>query len=95
MESTLTTSVLVGGFVVVPEVNVGISYWFTSNISARVGYIFLLLPDVARAGDQIDLAVNPNLIPPTVPVGPPRPAFTGKTEDLWLHALSFGLEVSF
>jgi hypothetical protein len=82
-------------FAVVSELGIGVTYRFTSWARARIGYTCLYWPNVARAGDQIDLAVNPNLIPPPLPGGPARPAFTGKTDDLWMHVLSVGLEFSF
>jgi hypothetical protein len=52
---------------------------------------------VARAGDQIDLAVNPDLLPPPVipPTGPIRPQFALNRSDLLVQGLTLGLEWSY
>jgi hypothetical protein len=63
---------------------------------ANVGYDFLFWNDVVRPGSQIDPVVNPNLLPPTIPGGPNRPApHTGSTVDLSVHGVSSGLGCSF
>ncbi len=84
-------------FTVVPEVNVTLGYQLTSWLRGFVGYNFLYWSSVVRAGEQIDLGVNPNYIPPPVTptTGPPRPAFLGTTTDLWVQGLTFGVELSY
>ena len=46
--------------------------------------------------EQIDLAVNPNLIPgaPNAGVGPARPAFLGRQTNTWIQGITLGLTVS-
>jgi hypothetical protein len=50
---------------------------------------------IARAGDQIDTVVNPNLIPPPIGGGPNRPAFNFRPSDLVLQGITLGGEYSF
>ena len=54
------------------------------------------LTDVARAGNQIDLVVNPNLLPgaPNPGAGLARPAFVPRQSNAWLQGISVGLNVS-
>jgi hypothetical protein len=83
-------------FSVVPEVGLRVGAQVTERLRATVGYNFLYWSNVQRAGDQIDLAVNPNLIaPPTGPGFPARPAFVPRTTDYWVQGVSFGLEFRF
>jgi len=82
-------------FAIVPEFEVGLSCQLTQRLHTRVGYTFLLWPNVARAGDQIDLVVNPNLIPPPIGGGPSRPMVLEQSDTLWMHALSWQLELRY
>jgi hypothetical protein len=61
------------------------------------GYTLLYWFDVVRAGDPVDLTVNPNLLPPVTgpAAGPSRPAPRFQTTDLWVQGLSTGLEFRF
>jgi hypothetical protein len=56
------------------------------------GYSFIYWPGVARAGEQIDFALNPTQLPPGTLVGPARPAFVLHRSDLWAHGFSIGVE---
>jgi hypothetical protein len=48
---------------------------------------------VVRAADQIDLNVNPNLLPPAVdPPGQLSPTFAFHKTDFWAQGLSVGLD---
>jgi hypothetical protein len=60
-----------------------------------VGYTFLLWSDVWRAGEQLDLSVNPTQIPPGALVGPAVPAFPGQTSRYWAQGLQLRLETNF
>src|SRR5262249_52643910 len=64
-------------FTLIPEFDLRLGCRITERVSVTVGYSFLLLTDVARAGDQIDLVVNPNSLPgaPNPGGGSSRPAF--------------------
>jgi len=49
-----------------------------------------------RAGNQIDLVVNPNLVPPPIaPLDPLRPAFQFHGSDFWAQGMNLGLEFRF
>jgi hypothetical protein len=68
----------------------------TERMRAFVGYNFLYWSNVARAGEQIDLRVNPNQIAPPQPLnGPALPAFTPRRSDYWVQGISLGLELRF
>ena len=81
-------------FSVIPEFNVNIGYQLTDHLRATAGYTFIYWSNVVRPGDQIDLDLNPNLLPPQAdsPVGINRPEFTFRTTDYWVQGLSYGLE---
>jgi hypothetical protein len=78
----------------VPEVSIRVGCWLTENLRIYVGYTALYWPAVYRAADQIDLTINPGLLPPPeVPLtGPVRPVFPDRLSSLGVHAISFGLE---
>jgi hypothetical protein len=81
-------------FAVVPELGLTLGYDFTPCLRATVGYTFLYWSRVVRPGQQIDLDVNPDLIPPPgfeSPVGPLRPAFVFRDTDFWAQGLNVGL----
>jgi len=82
-------------FAVMPQIGLKAGVQVTKCIRAFAGYDFLYLSNVLRAGDQIDLAVNPNYLPgsPNFGVGPPRPAFPGHQTDVWLQGVSLGVSV--
>jgi hypothetical protein len=84
------------GFALIPEFDLRVGCRVTERVSVTAGYSFLLLTNVARAGEQIDLAVNPNLIPgaPNAGVGPARPAFLGRQTNTWIQGITLGLTVS-
>ena len=83
-------------FSVVPEVGVRVGCQVTERARAFVGYNFLYWSNVQRAGDQIDLGVNTNLIAPASGSAlPARPAYTPRTTDYWVQGVSFGLEWRF
>lgn len=82
-------------FAVVPEATVSVGYNVTDGIRAYVGYTFLYISDVSRAGNQIDTVVNSTQIPPGVLVGAPRPAFVRQDSDFWAQGINFGLEIRF
>jgi hypothetical protein len=83
-------------FAFIPELGLNVGYQLTQKIRLTAGYNFLLLNDFWRAGNQIDLNVNPNLIPPsTSTAGPARPAFPANESDFWVQGIQFGLEFRF
>jgi hypothetical protein len=77
-------------FALVPEIRVGVGYQITDCVRLTVGYNAFWWTNVARAGEQIDLAVNPNQLPPPLsPVVVQTPAIRDTT--LWVQGLSLGL----
>ena len=68
-------------FSAIPQLSGRVGYRLTERLTFLVGYTAIYWGHVARAGDQIDTAVNPNLIPPPISGGPNRPS---------LHAAHFG-----
>jgi hypothetical protein len=82
-------------FAVVPELSVGVGYALTRCLTARVGYNFLYWSRVARPGGQIDLAVNPDLLPPEEDfAGAERPQFEFRDTDFWAQGIRVGLQGS-
>ncbi|MGL5094428.1 MAG: BBP7 family outer membrane beta-barrel protein, partial [Planctomycetia bacterium] len=84
-------------FAVAPEIGFNVGYQMTKNVRASVGYTFLYLSDVLRSGDQIDLGLNPNLIPsgPGGGGGAARPGVTLDETDVWAQGLQASLEWRF
>jgi hypothetical protein len=80
-------------FTVVPEIGLNVGYQLTPHCRAFMGYNFLWWSSVARAGNQIDLGVNTNKIPPGRPGAdtPNRPAFAFNGSDFWAQGLNVGL----
>jgi hypothetical protein len=82
-------------FAVVPEVGLTVGYQVTECLRVFTGYTFLYWSNVARPGDQVDLAINPSQLPPGRLVGPARPAFTLHDTDFWAQGINFGAELRF
>jgi Putative beta barrel porin-7 (BBP7) len=81
-------------FTMVPEFGATVGYQLTKRLRATLGYSLIYWGNVVRPGDQIDLDVNPNLLPPeNVPfTGALRPQFQFVQTDYWVHGLSYGAE---
>lgn len=73
-------------FVFTPEVNVTLGYRLTQNLEATLGYTYLGLPKVARAGEQIDTVSDLENANAT------RPRFTLQESNFSLHSLNYGLQ---
>jgi hypothetical protein len=77
----------------IEEVGINLGYQFTNHIRGFVGYNFLFWSNVVRPGQQIDLNVNPNLLPPVVAGGPNRPAFSFNGSNFWVQGIQFGIDI--
>jgi hypothetical protein len=82
-------------FAVVPELGLTFGYQLNPCWKVTAGYTWLYWSRVARAGDQIDRDLNPDLIPEEA--NPPandhlRPEFRFVRDDFWVHGLRLGLE---
>ncbi len=82
-------------FATISEVGLVLRREFHCGLHATVGYTFIHLSDVARAGNQIDPYINVSQIPPNTLSGMPRPEFSFATTDFWAQGLSLGLEYTF
>lgn len=81
---------------VLPEIGANLGWMFRSNMRLRLGYSALYLTDVARADNQIDSTVNPDLFPPADPAADPlRPEFKVRASNIWVQTLNIGLDVTF
>ncbi len=81
-------------FAVVPEFNANVGYQLTDHLRVMLGYTFIYWSNVVRPGHQIDLDVNPDLIPPPADplTGVQRPAFAFDTTDYWVQGINLGFE---
>ena len=81
-------------FAVAPELGITLGSQLTRHWRATCGYSFLYLSRVARPGEQVDLDVNPDLLPPEFSpfAGLDRPEFTFRDSDFWAQGLNLGLE---
>jgi hypothetical protein len=82
---------------VLPEFGATLSWQYSSNVCVRLGYSLFGLDRVARAGDQVDTFVNPNLFPGQgqVPSTTGRPAFILNRTEVWVQTLNLGIEYTF
>ncbi|MCI0640796.1 MAG: BBP7 family outer membrane beta-barrel protein [Gemmataceae bacterium] len=79
-----------------PELGVTLGWQMTSNLRVSVGYRAMFLIDIARAHDQIDFTVNPNLFPPALqPTGAARPLFRDGQDSISIQSINFGVELTF
>jgi hypothetical protein len=69
-------------FAVVPEIGVRTGVQITDHARVFVGYNFLYMSNVVRAGDQIDTRV-------------PATSFVPKTTDFWAQGVSIGAELRY
>ncbi len=83
-------------FSFLPELGATVGYYLTPNFKLKAGYSVIFWSSVVRPGDQIDLDVNPNFLPPTaVPfTGPQRPGFKFVDSDYYVHGANLGAEVT-
>jgi hypothetical protein len=86
-------------FTVVPEFEFSAGYQIAPGLTLRAGYNIFCWYDVVRVGNQIDRAVNPNLVPSDpnfgTPGGPARPTFSLSQSDFWAQGFSGGLQYRF
>ncbi len=83
-----------GHFSIIPELGLTLGYALLPKLRATIGYSLVYWGTVVRPGDQIDMDVNPDQIVQFVvpPSGAPRPAFTFRETDYWVHGANIGLE---
>ncbi len=81
-------------FAVLPEFGANLKYQLTPCWRVNLGYTLLVLTNVARPGDQIDLQVDPNQFPPPIGTGT-FPKFAFHDSDVWIQGINVGLECNF
>ena len=88
-----------GDVLTVPEASINLYFQLTDHLKVFAGYTFLYWSHIARPGDQVDINVNPNLVPTSMTFGaaggPARPAFTFHSTDFFAHGVNFGLELRY
>jgi hypothetical protein len=80
-------------FSLVPELRVNLGYRLTERLDVFVGYTALWWTNVARAGDQIDLRVNPAALPPAT--GPRTAPLSIKDTTIWVQGINLGLAYNY
>jgi len=79
-------------FTILPELGGRVGYQLTHNLKLKLGYTLIFWSNVVRPGDQIDLGVNPNQLPPGIGNVPARPEFVFRDTDYWVQGITFGGE---
>jgi len=74
-------------FAALPEARLVGRYAVSQHLGFTLGYTVRYLSSVLRTSGQIDLTVNPNLLPPGVAGGPARPQPQMNTRGLWSYGL--------
>lgn len=84
-------------FTMIPQLGIELGYQVSCHWRAFAGYNILYWGNVSRAGDQIDLNLDPRNFPPTSPTNPglPFPAFAGRTDSFWAQGVNVGAEYRF
>ncbi len=80
-------------FAVLPEFGANLRYQLTPLWRLNVGYTLLIVTNVVRPGDQIDLNVDPQQFP--IGISGSQPRFSYVDSDLWLQGINFGIECNF
>jgi hypothetical protein len=86
-------------FAVVPEVGVAVGWHVTNSLVLSLGYNFLYWSDVVRAGEQVNIRIDPTRLPesptfdPNSPARDPIPVF--HHTSFWAHGLTVGATWTF
>lgn len=86
-------------YVAIPQVQLTASYALGCHLKLFAGYDFLYWADVIRAGEQVNIAINPNNLPPGDPPGSqPQPGTEPPgffESNFWAHGFNVGVEYAF
>ena len=77
------------------ELGVKLTRTFDRGIDLTIGYTFLHLSDVLRAGEQIDTDINVSQLSGGTLAGAPFPEYSFQSNGFWAQGLSIGLDVRF
>ena len=79
-------------FATVPELSIKLRRQLSRYLILTLGYSVVVVDNVVRTGDQLDLVVNPTQIDGGALSGVPRPAVLMNDSQLWLQGFNIGLE---
>jgi hypothetical protein len=81
-------------FSMIPEIGTNLGFYLSPRMRLTFGYTLVYWSNVVRPGDQIDLDLNTDLIPPeVVPFdGALRPRFVFRETDFWAQGINVGLD---
>jgi hypothetical protein len=80
-------------FVAIPELGVTLGYQISKRLRFILGYSVLYWDSVYRPGDQVDLRVNTDLLPPPVDTeGPRLPSLNFRDTSYWATGFNLGLD---
>jgi hypothetical protein len=82
-------------FTMIPQFGAEVGYQLGCNWRVYVGYNIIYWGDVWRAGEQVDLNVDPRNVPPVQSGGLPFPAFPGRSTSFWAQGINVGTEFRF
>jgi hypothetical protein len=84
-------------FDAIPELGARLGYQVTSHVQVFAGYTLIYWGDVVRAGNEVDLTVNPTLLPgsATPPTGARRPMPLLNQSSFWAQGIDLGFELRF
>lgn len=84
-------------FAAVPWIGLKLGLQVTPRVRTYVGYDFMYFSNVVRAGDQIDLRVNPTQLPPRTNgvTGEAFPILTPRETGAAVNAIRFGIEARY
>jgi hypothetical protein len=83
-------------FTIIPQLNLELSRQLTCRLRAFVGYSILYWGSIWRAGDQVDLFIDPRNWAPLPQTGRlPLPTFPGQYTNFWAQGINVGMEWRF
>jgi hypothetical protein len=75
-----------------PEIGFTLRRQITHDFIFTFGYSLLVVNNVVRSGDQVDLNINPSQFNGGTLVGPAEPSVRLKESVLWAHGFNIGVE---
>ncbi|MGA2059692.1 MAG: BBP7 family outer membrane beta-barrel protein [Thermoguttaceae bacterium] len=82
-------------FVVIPQFGAEMGCQLTCRLRAFVGYNLIYWAPVMRAGDQIDLNIDPRNFAPPVAGALPFPQYLARQTNFWAQGVNVGAELRF
>jgi hypothetical protein len=85
-------------FVVIPQLGVEMGYQLTCRCRAYLGYNLIYWSPVMRAGDQIDLNIDPHNFPGGTPLpggASHFPQYLARESNFWAQGINLGTEIRF